>query len=467
MKKKASLTNLYELLFTVIDIVLVILAIYLSYMIKFNFNPPRFNYEPFIITAPFTIIIYLIFMYVYGLADLIKQSISEIVYSVFLTIIMLCISTMAVTFFLRAFSYPRMVILYSSVIQIVLLSIWKSFVWKIKRAMYGKKDVIIIGNANTEHVAKKILLKQSDLYNIKYICHPDFDNIVDLINKVEIVILCDDIKSEFKDYILDKCLIEQKSILIVPAMSDLALLGSKLNKIDDLPLLKAKSLCLTEEEKAIKRVLDVILAFVGIVIASPFMLLIAISIKLSDGGNVFYKQERVTEGGRNFNVIKFRSMKMNAEKLSGPVLATDEDPRITKVGKIIRAIRMDELPQLFNILNGDMSIVGPRPERPFYVDKFEKEIPDYKYRTVVKAGLTGLAQVLGKYNTTPQDKVRYDIIYIKNYSILLDIKLIFQTIKIIFLKESTEGVKEETSLDEIIKDRKLELEYIKRLNKHK
>lgn len=457
MKKNTSLTNLYELLFTIVDIILVILAIYLSYMIKFNFNPPKFNYDPFIITAPFTIIIYLIFMYVYGLSDLIKQSIGEIVYSVFLTIIMLCISTMAVTFFLRAFSYPRMVILYSSIIQIILLSVWKSFVWKIKRSMYGKKDVIIIGSTNAEHVAKKIILKQSDLYNIKYICHPDFSDLNSLIDKVEIVILCDDITSGFKDSILDKCLVEQKSILIVPAMSDLALLGSKLNKIDDLPLLRAKPLCLTTEEKAIKRVLDVILAVMGIVIASPFMIIVAISIKLSDRGNVFYSQERVTEGGRNFDVIKFRSMKMNAEKLSGPVLATDRDPRITSVGRIIRATRMDELPQLFNILKGDMSIVGPRPERPFYVDKFEKEIPDYKYRTVVKAGLTGLAQVLGKYNTTPEDKVRYDIMYIKNYSILLDIKLIFQTIKIIFLKESTEGVKEEKSLQEMIRDENLQI----------
>jgi lipopolysaccharide/colanic/teichoic acid biosynthesis glycosyltransferase len=131
------------------------------------------------------------------------------------------------------------------------------------------------------------------------------------------------------------------------------------------------------------------------------------------------------------------------------------------VGRIIRATRMDELPQLLNILKGDMSIVGPRPERPFYVDKFEREIPDYKYRTVVKAGLTGLAQVLGKYNTTPEDKVRYDIMYIKNYSILLDIKLIFQTIKIIFLKESTEGVREDISLEEMIKNRELDIKIYK------
>ncbi|MDD3223924.1 MAG: sugar transferase [Clostridium sp.] len=464
MKKSQSLGNLYELLVTIVDVLLVILSIYMAYVIEFHrLYPPKFNFDPFIKMMPLIIIIYLIFMYIYGLSDIVKKSVGEIVYSVFLTIIMLSTFTMALTFFFRGLSYPRGVVIYSSIIQIILISIWKAVVWKIQRKLYGRKDVIIIGDTNAEHVAKKILLKQSDLYNIKYICDSSYENVEILIDEVEIVILCDDIKSEYKDYILDLCLVNQKSLLIVPAMSDLALFGSKLNKIDDLPLLRAKPLCLTGEEKAIKRTLDVIVSLIGIILSSPFMIIIAVLIKSSDGGNVFYKQERVTENGRSFNVIKFRSMKMNAEKLSGPVLATDEDPRITKLGKIIRATRMDELPQLFNILNGDMSIVGPRPERPFYVDKFEKEIPDYKYRTTVKAGLTGLAQVLGKYNTSPRDKVRYDIIYIKNYSILLDLKLIFQTVKIVFMKESTEGVKEDIPLKKLMDERNMNIKIYKKV----
>jgi exopolysaccharide biosynthesis polyprenyl glycosylphosphotransferase len=458
MKKNQSLNNLYELLLTIVDVLLVVLSIYLSYIIEFQrLYPPKYNFDPFIKMVPFIIGLYLIFMYIYGLADLIKQSVGEIVYSVFLTVILLSMSTMAGTFFLRGLGYPRGVVVYSSIIQVVLLSIWKSLVWKVKRTLYGKKDVIIIGENNVEHIAKKIILKHNDLYNIKYICSPNYKDVVRLVNEVEIVIICDDVTAEFKANILDKCLVEQKSVMIVPTMSDLTLFGSKINKIDDVPLLKAKPLCLTAEEKAIKRVLDVILALAGAVISSPIMLLVAIFIKMSDGGNVFYTQERVTEGGNNFNLIKFRSMKMNAEKLSGPVLATDKDPRITGIGRFIRATRLDELPQLFNIIKGDMSIVGPRPERPFYVDKFEKEIPDYKYRTAVKAGLTGLAQVLGKYNTLPEDKVRYDIIYIKNYSILLDIKLMFQTVKIIFMKESTEGVKEVENLEKLINDRNLNI----------
>ncbi len=464
MKKSQSLNNLYELLLALVDVILVVSSIYLSYIIEFHrLSPPKNNFDPFIMMVPFIIIIYLMFMYIYGLSDLIKQSVGEIVYSVFLTIFLLSIFTMAITFFFRGLGYPRGVVVYSSIIQVVLLSIWKTIIWKVKRKLYGKKDVIIIGDSNVEHVAKKIIMKQSDLYNIKYICESSYKDVVRLISEVEIVILCDDVTSELKDYILDKCLVEQKSVLIVPTMSDLALFGSRLNKIDDLPLLKAKPLCLTGEEKAIKRALDVILTIVGTIISSPIMGVVALVIKLSDGGNVLYTQERVTEGGRNFKLFKFRSMKMNAEKLSGPVLSTDKDPRITNVGRIIRATRLDELPQLFNILKGDMSIVGPRPERPFYVDKFEREIHDYKYRTAVKAGLTGFAQVYGKYNTTPQDKARYDIIYIKNYSILLDIKLIFQTVKIIFMKESTEGVKEDIELEKLILDRNLDVKIYKKV----
>lgn len=463
MKKRLVLTNLYELFFAFVDIVLVIFSIYVAYAIRFgSLTPPRYNYDPFIRTVPFTIVIYLIFMYIYGLVDIIKQSISQVIYSIFLTVIMLFMATTVTTYFMGGYSYPRLVIAISTVIQFVLLSIWKCIVWKIIMIKYERKAVLIIGENNAEHAAKKIILEHSDLYKIKYISSSYYEYIDDLIEKVDIVIICDDVPFGIKDHVLDLCLVSEKNVLIVPSMSDISLLGSKLNKVDDLPLLKVKQLNLTVEERIMKRIIDLILALTGFIITSPIMILAAILIKVSDGGNIFYTQERVTEGGRCFNIIKFRSMKMNAEKLSGPVLASEQDPRITRLGRIIRATRIDELPQIINIIKGDMSIVGPRPERPFYVDKFETEIADYKYRTIVKAGLTGLAQVQGKYNTTPEDKVRYDIIYIKNYSIILDIKLILQTIKIVFMKESTEGVKEEMSLDKLITDRGLDIRIYKK-----
>ena len=175
--------------------------------------------------------------------------------------------------------------------------------------------------------------------------------------------------------------------------------------------------------------------------ASPFMLIIALAVKLYDGGPVLYKQERLTRDGRPFMIYKFRSMSMDSEK-SGARLAAKGDKRVTPVGRVIRNIHFDELPQLFNILKGDMSMVGPRPERQVIADQYAEEIPEFVLRTKVKAGLTGYAQVYGKYNTTPYDKLKFDITYIENYSLWLDVKIMLLTFKILFQKENTEGVDE-------------------------
>ena len=183
------------------------------------------------------------------------------------------------------------------------------------------------------------------------------------------------------------------------------------------------------------------LSLIGIVIASPFMLIIALAVKLYDGGPVLYKQERLTRDGRPFMIYKFRSMSMDSEK-SGARLAAKGDKRVTTVGRVIRNIHFDELPQLFNILKGDMSMVGPRPERQVIADQYAEEIPEFVLRTKVKAGLTGYAQVYGKYNTTPYDKLKFDITYIENYSLWLDVKIMLLTFKILFQKENTEGVDE-------------------------
>lgn len=463
MKKGLFITNLNKIGMIIVDILIIWFSIYISYMIKFSFNPPSFNYDAFLKTIPFIVIMYLVFMYAFGLVDILKQSFLEIIYSVFLSIVMLFISTMAITFFLRAFSYPRTVIIVSTVLQFFLIGIWRFIVWRFQRKIHGQKSVLIVGNSNTEHVARKMLIKQSNIFNIKYICDSFSDNIVEYIDESDVVILCDDLEPEFKNYLLDLALFDQKEVYLVPNMSDMAIIGSKLNRIGDMPLLEIKPLSLTLEQKIIKRIVDVIVAILGLIILSPIMIIVCIIIKITDGGNVFYCQERITENGMIFKLYKFRSMVTDAEQISGPVLAIDNDPRITEIGKFIRATRIDELPQIINILKGEMSVVGPRPERPYYVDKFSKEISDYKYRTLVKAGLTGLAQVLGKYNTVPEDKVRYDIMYIKNYSIFLDIKLILQTIKILFLRESTEGVKEEISLDNLINELKHDIRIDKKI----
>lgn len=185
--------------------------------------------------------------------------------------------------------------------------------------------------------------------------------------------------------------------------------------------------------------MDIVISLIGIVIASPFMLVIVLAIKLYDRGPILYKQERLTKDGQPFMIYKFRSMSVHSED-AGARLAAKGDARVTPVGRVIRAIHFDELPQLFNILKGEMSVVGPRPERQIIADQYTEEIPEFVLRLKVKAGLTGYAQVYGKYNTTPYDKLKLDLFYIENYSFLLDIKLLFMTVKIFFQKEVSEGV---------------------------
>ena len=192
---------------------------------------------------------------------------------------------------------------------------------------------------------------------------------------------------------------------------------------------------------ASKRLLDILVSLPLAIVTLPIMLIAAIAIKAEDRGPVLYKQDRLTKGGKIFKIMKFRSMRVDAEKDGVARLASESDDRITKVGKFIRATRIDELPQLFNILKGDMTLVGPRPERPEIAEQYEKELPEFHLRLRVKAGLTGYAQIHGKYNTTPYDKLQMDLIYINDMSVATDIKLLLQTMQTVFQKESTEGVK--------------------------
>ncbi len=259
------------------------------------------------------------------------------------------------------------------------------------------------------------------------------------IPKYDAVIL-NDIPAQLRNDILKFCYRYRVRTYVAPKLTDIMLRGAKNNTLFDTPLLLVKGTGLTPAQRVVKRGMDILLCGIAMIPAAPIMLVIAAAIKLEDGGPVFYKQKRMTQWGREFEILKFRSMIVDAEKYAGAVLATEEDPRITKVGKVIRAIRLDELPQLLNILKGDMSIVGPRPERKVIAEEYYKEIPEFAYRLKVKGGLTGYAQIYGKYNTNAYDKLRLDLMYIENYSLLLDVKLIILTLRILFSKDSTEGV---------------------------
>lgn len=324
-----------------------------------------------------------------------------------------------------------------TVIAVILIFLYTALYYK----LYAPHNMLLI-YGNERGVGIKIKMdSRHDKYNISQMLSADagLEFICSEIPKYDAVIL-NDIPAPLRNDILKFCYEQRIRVYLSPKLTDIMLRGAKNITLFDTPLLLVKGTGLTLLQRTVKRAMDIVLGTVGIVIAAPVMALIAIAIKLEDGGPVFFRQKRLTINSQEFEILKFRSMIMDAEKYSGAVLASDNDPRITKVGKIIRATRLDELPQIINILKGDMSIVGPRPERKVIAEEYYKDIPEFSYRLKVRAGLTGYAQVYGKYNTTPYDKLRLDLMYINNYSPMLDIKLIILTLRILFSKESTEGI---------------------------
>lgn len=311
----------------------------------------------------------------------------------------------------------------------------------LKRMFPPKKLLLICDMDNKVNLIWK-LSGRKDLYEISR-CVSSAEPLYRLKQEAE---KCDammlyGLEEQKRNTLIKYCYERSIRIYVAPEITDILLRGADKVHSFDTPFLLLRNYGLSFEQRVIKRLMDVIISGVLLVVGSPFMLMTALAIKLEDGGPVLFKQERVTAGGKGFLIYKFRSMIVDAEKY-GAQFSTQNDSRITKVGKVIRAARLDELPQLLNILKGDMSIVGPRPERQQYIDEFCQETPEFIYRLKVKAGLTGYAQIFGKYNTTPLDKLKLDLMYIENYSVLMDVRLMFLTLKIMFMKESTEGVED-------------------------
>ena len=276
---------------------------------------------------------------------------------------------------------------------------------------------------------------------------------LEVMEEFDAAFLCG-IHSRERNIILKHCINHKIKLFMIPRIADVMMRGSEQIHMLHLPILKTQRYKPSIEYQIIKRTMDVVVSGIATIVLSPLFLITAIAVK-SDGGPAFYKQKRLTKDGKVFEILKFRSMRVDAEKYSGAVLSAGEnDPRITKVGRIIRACRLDELPQLLNILKGDMSLVGPRPERPELQKEIEKEVPEFGLRLQAKAGLTGYAQVYGKYNTTFYDKLLMDLMYISKPSILEDLTIMLATVKILTSKESTEGVGEEKNALELRDEKK-------------
>lgn len=326
-------------------------------------------------------------------------------------------------------------------VEMVISSLWNVIIIHFYNRIFQPwKILLIYGERPAADLVYKVEARRDkyaiyDAINIE----EGIEKIAEKMKDFQAVII-GDISAIKRNDILKYCYAHKIRAYVIPKLSDIILMGADRIHVFDTPFLLSKGYTLSFDQRFLKRALDLIIAIPLIVLASPVMLFTALAIKLYDRGPVFYKQVRCTRYEKEFEIYKFRSMIEDAESDGVAKLASENDSRITPVGKLIRATRIDELPQLFNIIRGDMSFVGPRPERPEIMREYCETMPEFKFRTRVKAGLTGFAQVYGKYNTTPYDKLKLDLFYIENYSLWTDIKLILMTVKTVLKKDATEGV---------------------------
>lgn len=306
-----------------------------------------------------------------------------------------------------------------------------------------QETVVIYGDLSVKGFLRKIEEKPWNLFNIhkKVSAGEDMEVLKAAIDCSETVILYQ-IDYSLREELMYYCINQQKVFYVTPTITDIVASGFENRHFIDSPLMKYN--CYQEPlvQAIFKRCMDIGVSLFGLVVTLPITLITMLAIKIEDGGSIFFRQERYTKDWKKFDIIKFRSMVMDAEK-NGALLCSTNDSRITRVGAVIRRFRIDEIPQLLNVLKGDMTLVGPRPERVENVEKYTEEMPQFAYRLQVKGGLTGYAQLYGKYNTSAYDKLRLDLIYIENRSLILDMKLIMLTLKMLFIPESTEGFSEE------------------------
>lgn len=446
--------RLYKLYILIIDLVLIFASYVLVFYVRYK-SLPAFNFMPFLNASPFILIASVIYIDLYKILSFFRKTVYDVLKSIGLMVSLLGITTISVTYMLQGFSFPRLILLITPIVQFILLGAFHIALLHLKHRISGQKTIMIIcADKNEFHdidkkidtfmkgekVAKKLLL---DMSQQKIILRR--------LKDMDEVYLSADIPPEFKAKVIRECLGGKQVIYVVPHLFEISLINAKVVQLEDTPAFMVDTLGLTAEQAFVKRMFDIIVSFVGLVLLSPLMIITSILIKITSRGPVLYKQERITKGNRRFNVIKFRTMRQDAEELTGPVLSQINDPRVTPIGRLLRRTRIDELPQLINVLKGEMSLVGPRPERPYFVEQFMHDLPEYEHRFAVKAGITGYAQIAGNYATSHEDKLRYDLMYIRHYSLLLDIKLIFRTIGVLFTpgstysKESEESKKDKTS----------------------
>lgn len=395
-------------------------------------------------------IIQVMTLYFFGMYDIAEnQKLKSYLQSLLFSVIICCLILIMFYYFLAEYNYPRSIFFVFGMVNFALLILFRYIIRKIFSISHRPKNVVILGTNKiamdiTQHLVKdkrkfniKGFIAREDIKETHFMGFPilgDSEELLEIIKNeaIDEVIVAQS-NSWLDDLIHNMSDSEHRSrITIVPSPYEILIGRLKQIKIHDIPLLEIYKDPVPSSSVFLKRVFDIFFSLFLLIITLPVTILVSIGIKLTSKGPVLYKQERCGKNKEKFIIYKFRTMIDDAEKNTGPVLASEEDNRITGIGRVIRKFRIDEIPQLINILRGDMSFVGPRPERPYFVKQFAKTIRSYNARFHVKPGLTGLAQINGEYYTDPEIKLKYDLAYICNQNIFFDFIILLETVKLVF-----------------------------------
>ena len=419
-------------------------ATILAFLVRFGGRIPAFNFQAYLEIIPWITLIRILAFYFAGLYEREDEEDGfHIFYSVFIAVTLGSIAIVALSFYLRTLPFPRTVFPISWAFNILLISTWHAYLfYQRQKRLPPKRFLVVGGSPKGEEIVEEIKnqpfprskvvgLLGSDDKSKGSFDSPSLRRALRQ-KKASDVIITDSDVSHHK--ILDMVFAaeaEDVTVWLVPGLYEVMLGKVELTHLGDVPLIKLRSEPLKEREKVIKRLVDLIFSILVLIFSAPLMLLLPLIIKLESKGPILYRQKRVGLKGKIYEVYKFRSMLENAEAETGPILARQNDERVTRVGSFLRRFHLDELPQFFNVLKGEMSLVGPRPERPAFIEEFNREIRGYSRRFAVKPGITGLAQLYGKYETSAGKKMKYDLAYINNWSLGMDLKIFFMSTEII------------------------------------
>ena len=382
------------------------------------------------------------FLKVYGSVKLGQAPLRKMLTSQYISIIFVNVITYLQLMLITRWALLEniMPMVYLTIADVVAVTLWLLMASWIYSKLYPPKQMLVVYGGNKPERLLSKLQSKKEKYTVCEIMSSrcGLESVIAKIDQYNTVLICD-VDTPMRDEIMKHCFNESIICYIMPDISDIMMMGAEKIQISDTTVLLLRNQGLSAGQRCIKRIFDIVVGLLAVIIASPVMLIIAIAIKAYDGGPVFFTQNRLTQDGKIFKIYKFRSMRVQKEEENNCITRKNDD-RITPVGHIIRKLHLDELPQILNIIKGDMSFVGPRPEWTATTEQYAQNLPEFLLRLKVKAGLTGYAQIYGKYNTTPYDKLLLDLTYIEKYSFLLDLKLMLLTLKVLFEEENTEGI---------------------------